>query len=63
MAATTVLSLAAFLGLAIAGAGPRAVLFLSAVDRRDPGTIALGFAGLFSERHIGSGVRGDRSNR
>lgn len=64
LAAVTVLSLAVYLGLAIAGAGgarrffsypPLIAVFLV--------TIALGFAALFSEGHIGSGVREDRSNR
>ena len=64
LAVVTVLSLAAFLGLAIAGAGGPARFFshppliaMTAV------TIALGVAGLFSEGHIGAGVKEDRSNR
>jgi protein-S-isoprenylcysteine O-methyltransferase Ste14 len=64
IAALTTVSLAAFLGLAIAGAGGPARFFshppliaMTAV------TIALGFAALFTEGHIGSGVREDRSNR
>ncbi|MGH6799685.1 MAG: methyltransferase family protein [Roseiarcus sp.] len=64
LAALTVLSLAAYLGLAIAGAGGAGRFFsyppLIAVTVV---TIALGFAGLFSEGHIGSGVKEDRSNR
>jgi protein-S-isoprenylcysteine O-methyltransferase Ste14 len=64
LAALTVLSLAAFLGLAIAGAGGARRFFsyppLTAVTVV---TIALGFAALFSEGHIGAGVREDRSNR
>ena len=64
LAALTVLSLAAFLGLAIAGAGGAKRFFsyppLTAVTVV---TIALGFAALFSEGHIGTGVREDRSNR
>jgi protein-S-isoprenylcysteine O-methyltransferase Ste14 len=64
LAALTVLSLAAYLGLAIAGAGGANRFFsyppLIAVTVV---TIALGFAALFSEGHIGSGVREDRSNR
>jgi protein-S-isoprenylcysteine O-methyltransferase Ste14 len=60
----TVLSVAAYLGLAIVGAGGTSRFFshppLIAVSVV---TIALGFAGLFSEGHIGSGVREDRSNR
>lgn len=60
----TVLSLAAYLGLAIAGAGGPSRFFsyppLIVVTLV---TIALGFAALFSEGHIGSGVKEDRSNR
>jgi protein-S-isoprenylcysteine O-methyltransferase Ste14 len=59
-----VLSVIAYLGLAIVGAGGAGRFFsypplivVSVV------TIALGAAGLFSEGHIGSGVREDRSNR
>ena len=40
-----------------------AILFLSATHRGDFVTIALAIAGLFTEGHIGSGVREDRSNR
>ena len=64
MAAATVLSLVVYLGLAIAGAGGAARFFayppLIAVTIV---TIALGFVGLLSEGHIGSGVKEDRSNR
>jgi protein-S-isoprenylcysteine O-methyltransferase Ste14 len=64
LAVLTVLSLAAYLGLAIAGAGGPARFFshppLIAVTVV---TIALGFAALFSEGHIGAGVKEDRSNR
>lgn len=64
MAALTFASVAVYLGLAIAGAGGPGRFFsypqLTAVAAI---TIALGFAGLFSEGHIGSGVREDRSNR
>ena len=64
MAVFTVLSIVAFLGLAIAGAGGAGRFFshppLIAVSLV---TIALGFASLFGEGHIGSGVREDRSNR
>jgi hypothetical protein len=64
MAAVTVLSLVVYLGLEIAGAGGAARFFsypaLIAVTLI---TIALGFAALFSEGHLGSGVREDRSNR
>ena len=60
----TTVSLALFFGLAIAGAGgpsrffshpPLVALLLV--------NIALGTAALFSQGHIGSGVREDRSNR
>ena len=64
MPSLTVLSVIAYLGLAIVGAGgARSFLFLSAADRDHVVTIALGVASLFSEGHIGSGVREDRSNR
>jgi protein-S-isoprenylcysteine O-methyltransferase Ste14 len=64
LASITTVSLVAYLGLAIVGAGGPGRFFshppliaLTAV------TIALGFASLFTEGHIGSGVREDRSNR
>lgn len=64
LALVTILSLAVYLGLAIAGAGGPGRFFsypqLTAVAVV---TIALGIAALFSEGHIGSGVREDRSNR
>ena len=64
LAALTTLSLAAYLGLAIAGAGGANRFFshppLIAVTAV---TIALGFASLFTEGHLGSGVKEDRSNR
>src|SRR5262249_4687262 len=64
LAAVTILSLAAYLGLAIAGAGGASAFFshppLIAVAVV---TIALGVASLFSEGHVGAGVREDRSNR
>jgi protein-S-isoprenylcysteine O-methyltransferase Ste14 len=64
MAAATVLSIVAFLGLAIVGAGGVARFFsyppLIAVGLV---TIVLGVVSLFSEGHIGSGVKEDRSNR
>ena len=64
IAALTTASLAAFLGLAIAGAGGPTRFFshppLAAVTAV---TIALGFAALFTEGHIGAGVKEDRSNR
>lgn len=64
LAVVTVLSVIAYLGLAIAGAGGPGRFFsyppLTAVTLV---TIALGVAGLFSEGHIGAGVKEDRSNR
>jgi protein-S-isoprenylcysteine O-methyltransferase Ste14 len=64
LAVSTVLSVIAYLGLAIVGAGGASRFFsyppLIAVSVV---TIALGVLGLFSEAHIGSGVREDRSNR
>jgi protein-S-isoprenylcysteine O-methyltransferase Ste14 len=64
IAALTIVSLGAFLGLAIAGAGGPTRFFshpqLIAVTAV---TIALGFAALFTEGHIGAGVKEDRSNR
>jgi protein-S-isoprenylcysteine O-methyltransferase Ste14 len=64
IAALTTVSLAAFLGLAIAGAGGPTRFFshaqLAAVTAV---TIALGFAALFTQGHIGAGVKEDRSNR
>jgi protein-S-isoprenylcysteine O-methyltransferase Ste14 len=64
LAVVTVLSVIAYLGLAIVGAGGPGRFFsyppLTAVTLV---TIALGVASLFSEGHIGSGVREDRSNR
>jgi len=64
LAALTTLSLAAYLGLAIAGAGGAGRFFshppLIAVTVV---TIALGFAAPFTEGHLGSGVKEDRSNR
>ena len=64
LAVATVLSVIAYLGLAIVGAGGPGRFFsyppLIAVSVV---TIALGVASLFSEGHIGSGVKEDRSNR
>ena len=64
IAALATVSLAAFLGLAIAGAGGPTRFFshppLIAVTAV---TIALGIAALFTEGHIGAGVKEDRSNR
>jgi protein-S-isoprenylcysteine O-methyltransferase Ste14 len=64
LAAFTVLSIAAYLGLAIAGAGgPERFLSYPPLIAISIVTIVLGIASLFSEAHIGSGVREDRSNR
>jgi protein-S-isoprenylcysteine O-methyltransferase Ste14 len=64
LAVFTVLSVIAYLGLAIVGAGGTGRFFsypqLTTVTLV---TIALGLAGLFSEGHIGSGVKEDQSNR
>src|ERR1700722_18008721 len=64
LAVVTVLSIIAYLGLAIVGAGGSGRFFsyppLTAVTLV---TIALGVGGLFSEGHIGAGVKEDRSNR
>jgi protein-S-isoprenylcysteine O-methyltransferase Ste14 len=64
LAVVTVLSVIAYLGLAIVGAGGPGRFFsyppLTAVTLV---TIALGVAGLLSEGHIGAGVKEDRSNR
>jgi protein-S-isoprenylcysteine O-methyltransferase Ste14 len=64
LAVVTVLSIIAYLGLAIVGAGGPGRFFsyppLTAVTLV---TIALGVAALFSEGHIGPGVKEDRSNR
>jgi protein-S-isoprenylcysteine O-methyltransferase Ste14 len=64
LAALTTVSLAGFLGLAIAGAGgPNRFFSHSPLIAVTAVTIALGFAALFTEGHIGSGVKEDRSNR
>src|SRR5258708_5981176 len=64
LAVATVLSVIAYLGLAIVGKGGPGRFFsyppLTAVTLV---TIALGVAGLFSQGHIGAGVKEDRSNR
>jgi len=64
LAVITFVSLFAFLGVAIFGAGGAGRFFsyrqLTAVAMV---TVLLGIAALFTEGHIGSGVREDRSNR
>jgi hypothetical protein len=64
LAAIIFVSLAAFLGVAILGAGGASRFFsypqLTAVTVV---TVLLGIAALFTEGHVGSGVREDRSNR
>ncbi|MGB7977459.1 MAG: isoprenylcysteine carboxylmethyltransferase family protein [Roseiarcus sp.] len=64
LAVAAILSVIAYLGLAIVGAGGAGrfishppLIAVSVV------TIVLGVASLFSKGHIGSGVREDRSNR
>jgi protein-S-isoprenylcysteine O-methyltransferase Ste14 len=64
LAALTTVSLAGFIGLAIAGAGgPSRFFSHSPLIAVTAATIVLGFAALFTEGHIGAGVREDRSNR
>src|ERR1700735_1545572 len=64
LAVVTVLSIIAYLGLAIVGAGGSGrVFFYSPLTAVALVTIALGVAALFSEGHIGPGVKEDRSNR
>src|SRR5271165_5921539 len=64
LALLTSVSVALYLGLAIAGEGGPARFFSQApLVALTIVTIALGIAALFTEGHIGSGVREDRSNR
>jgi protein-S-isoprenylcysteine O-methyltransferase Ste14 len=64
IALLTTVSLALFFGLAILGEGGPARFFSSApLVAAIVVNIALGIAALFSQGHIGSGVREDRSNR
>jgi protein-S-isoprenylcysteine O-methyltransferase Ste14 len=64
LAALTTVSLAGFLGLAIAGAGgPNRFFSHSPLIAVTAVTIALGFAALFTEGNLGAGVKEDRSNR
>jgi len=64
LAVVMVLSIIAYLGLAIVGAGgPSRFFSYPPLIAISVVTVALGFASLFTEGHIGSGVREDRSNR
>ncbi len=64
LALLTVVSLGAYLALAIAGAGGVARFFSHPpLTGLVVVTIALGVAALFTEGHVGSGIREDRSNR
>jgi protein-S-isoprenylcysteine O-methyltransferase Ste14 len=64
LALFTIVSLALYLGIAIAGAGGPSQFFshpaLTAVAIV---TVVLGVASFFTEGHLGSGVREDRANR
>ncbi len=64
LAMLTTVSLALYLGFAVAGEGGPARFFSHApLVALTIVTIALWIAAMFSEGHIGSGVREDRSNR
>ncbi len=64
LALLTAFSLALFLGLAIIGeGGPSRFFSHPPLVTLTVSMIALGVAALFTEGHIGSGVREDRSNR
>ncbi len=64
LALLTTASLAAYLGLAIAGeGGPSQFFSHPPLIALVVVTVALGAAALFTEGHVGSGVREDRSNR
>jgi protein-S-isoprenylcysteine O-methyltransferase Ste14 len=64
LAALTTVSLVVFLGIAMAGeGGPSRFFALPPLVAVTIVTIALGIAALFTEGHVGSGVREDRSNR
>src|ERR1700744_4902013 len=60
----TILSVIAYLALAVAGARGAGRVFSSpALISISLVTVALGIVSLFSEAHVGSGVKEDRSNR
>ena len=64
LALLTTVSLVVYLGLAIAGEGGASRFFsLPPLVALTVVMIALGIAAVFTEGHIGSGVREDRSNR
>ena len=64
LALVTIMSLTAYLGLAILGEGGADRFFShSSLIALSIVTVVLGVAALFSEGHVGSGVREDRSNR
>ena len=64
LAIFTTASLAAYLGLAIAGAGGAGRFFSHPpLIALTVATVALGATAIFTEGHIGAGVREDRSNR
>src|SRR5271165_2163875 len=64
LALVTIVSLTAYLGLAILGEGGAGRFFShSSLIALSIVTVVLGVAALFSEGHVGSGVREDRSNR
>ncbi len=64
LALLTTVSLALFFGFAIAGdGGPQRFFSHAPLIALTVMTVALGIAAMFSQGHIGSGVREDRSNR
>ena len=64
LALLTTVSLALYLGLAVAGEGGPARFFASPpLVALTVATVALGCVAMFSRGHIGSGVREDRANR
>ncbi len=64
LALFTTVSLAVYLGLAIAGlGGPRPFFSHPPLIAVAAATVALGIAALFTEGHVGAGIREDRSNR